>query len=181
MNKLSQKKLFKIFICQRCLAFFSFRSFMIKHGSIYVELKCFCNRNYCFFSLDNLLNRGIYFYDKLAVRNNFFSIMKKNNWKIININTNPQFIQNECNCKQDKIKYCIDCKNLICNSCSSLHSQHKLFYYNHSLYINDKDLHKLENNCYQSYNNLKKCLANVKSYLIILANKNNKLIKVITD
>ena len=156
MNKHSKPSFFDFKICQRCLNSFLFRRFCYRNKQIYIEVQCSCLNS--FVSLKQLFKYS-YSIGKIITRNNYCYFLNNNNWEIIiNKKNEMNEILNKfkCNCNEKKVKYCIDCKKFICNKCLNIHYYHKLFYYQPKSFISDKDLHKLEKYCYQSYINLKK-------------------------
>lgn len=175
MNKQSISSFFEFKRCQRCLNPFLFRRFYLRNKQIYIEVQCPCLNSFGFLRLEQLIK---YFspIEKMITRKNYCYFLNNNNWKIIINKKNEIFKEFKCNCNQRKVKYCIDCKKLICNKCLQNHSYHKLFYYEPKIFISDRELNKLEKYCYQSYINLKEA-----SRFIQIELKNTNSIKDLND
>lgn len=151
---------FRMLFCSLCREFIFIKKLFLLRESLHLLVKCGCYYDYTIVSLQRLILDSTYTYEFLTIRRNYFSSMKNNkwNWEINKNNTEQKINEYECNCNQDKIKYCIDCHKFICKKCKILHYYHRQFNYEPNNYINDKNLHKLEKYCYQSYIYLKNLL-----------------------
>ena len=185
------KKIKCLFLfCLKCHNLILIKKIFLDKYLLNLVCKCECSKYNKTIPYQQLMTTNMYIYEKFVIRNNYFlfmknnnyySFMKNNNWEINKNNTEQKINEYECNCNQDKIKYCIDCHKFICKQCKILHYYHRQFYFEPNNYINDKDLHKLEKYCYQSYINLKKSIETAKSQFIKLVIAKKKSLNFLND
>ena len=161
--------------CQICCRNFTIKKIYYDINSPYIEYRCHCFSQFKKLGLSNfVLNNFCNNRNKNISRNNYYSVLENNNWKIIKCIHDENMNYYNCDCNGPKTKFCIDCRKFICVSCKDAHSYHSTFYYEQDIHINRRHLHNLEKFCYISYFYLKKLNEDVKSKLRTIIKKKTK-------